>query len=195
MTAIKLKGPVLEGLTEEEFYQFCADNRDLRIERDANHQITIMPPTNSETGASNGQLTRLLGNWTEDTGLGIFFDSSSGFTLSTGAMLSPDASWIAQARWDALSADDRRGFARICPDFVVELLSPTDRLTDTMRKMEHWLEAGARLAWLIAPGTESVYIFEPGQPVRPIVGFDQDLVAGPMLPGFALELRRLRTKH
>jgi len=195
MTAIKLKSPVLEGLTEEEFYQFCADNRDLRIERDANHQITIMPPTNSETGASNGQLTRLLGNWTEDTGLGIFFDSSSGFTLSTGAMLSPDASWIAQARWDALSADDRRGFARICPDFVVELLSPTDRLTDTMRKMEHWLEAGARLAWLIAPGTESVYIFEPGQPVRPIVGFDQDLVAGPMLPGFALELRRLRTKH
>ena len=195
MTAIKLKSPVLESLTEEEFYQFCADNRDLRIERDANHQITIMPPTNSETGASNGQLTRLLGNWTEDTGLGIFFDSSSGFTLSTGAMLSPDASWIAQARWDALSADDRRGFARICPDFVVELLSPTDRLTDTMRKMEHWLEAGARLAWLIAPGTESVYIFEPGQPVRPIVGFDQDLVAGPMLPGFALELRRLRTKY
>ena len=195
MTAIKLKSPVLEGLTEEEFYQFCADNRDLRIERDANHQITIMPPTNSETGASNGQLTRLLGNWTEDTGLGIFFDSSSGFTLSTGAMLSPDASWIAQARWDALSANDRRGFARICPDFVVELLSPTDRLTDTLRKMEHWLEAGAKLAWLIAPGTESVYIFEPGQPVRPIVGFDQDLVAGSMLPGFALELRRLRTKH
>ena len=195
MTAIKLKSPVLEGPTEEEFYQFCADNRDLRIERDANHQITIMPPTNSETGASNGQLTRLLGNWTEDTGLGIFFDSSSGFTLSTGAMLSPDASWIAQARWDALSADDRRGFARICPDFVVELLSPTDRLTDTMRKMEHWLEAGAKLAWLIAPGTESVYIFEPDQPVRPIVGFDQDLVAGPILPGFALELRRLRTKH
>ena len=195
MTAIKLKSPVLEGLTEEEFYQFCADNRDLRIERDANHQITIMPPTNSETGASNGQLTRLLGNWTEDTGLGIFFDSSSGFTLSTGAMLSPDASWIAQARWDALSANDRRGFARICPDFVVELLSPTDRLTDTMRKMEHWLEAGAKLAWLIAPGTESVYIFEPDQPVRPIVGFDHDLVAGPILPGFALELRRPRTKH
>ena len=110
-------------------------------------------------------------------------------------MLSPNASWIAHARWEALSADDRRGFARICPDFVVELLSPTDRLTDTMRKMEHWLEARARLAWLIAPSTESVYIFEPGQPVRPIVGFDQDLVAGPMLPGFALELRRLRTKH
>ena len=194
MTAITLKSPVLEGLTEEEFYQFCADNRDLRIERDANHKITIMPPTNSETGASNGQLTRLLGNWNEDSGLGIVFDSSSGFTLHTGAMLSPDASWIAQARWDALSAADRRGFARICPDFVVELLSPTDRLTDTMRKMEHWLGAGARLGWLIAPATESVYIFEPGQPVRPVVGFDQELAAGPLLPGFALPLHRLRTQ-
>jgi Uma2 family endonuclease len=194
MTAIKLKSPVLARLSDEEFYQFCMDNRDLRIERDANHQISFMPPTNSETGASNGQLTRLLGNWAEDSGLGIFFDSSSGFTLDTGAMLSPDASWIAWENWNALSPDDRRGFARICPDFVVELLSPPDRLTDTMRKMEHWLEAGARLGWLIAPGTESVYIFEPGQPVRPVVGFDQELVAGPVLPGFKLELRRLRAK-
>ena len=192
MTAITLKSSVLERLTDEEFFQFCADNRDLRIERDANHQISFMPPTNSETGSSNSELGRQLANWNVDTELGKTFDSSSGFTLDTGAMLSPDASWIAQARWDALSPDDRRGFARICPDFVVELLSPTDRLTDTMRKMEHWLEAGARLGWLIAPTTESVYLFEPGQPVRPVVGFDQDLVAGPLLPGFALELRRLR---
>ena len=107
--------------------------------------------------------------------MGKTFDSSASFTLSTGAMLSPDASWIAWENWNALSADDRRGFARIYPDFVVELLSPTDRLTDTMRKLEHWLEASAKLGWLIAPTTESVYIFEPGQPVRPIVGFDQEL--------------------
>jgi Uma2 family endonuclease len=114
----------------------------------------------------------LLGNWNEETNLGIVFDSSAGFTLSTGAMLSPDASWIALARWDALSTDDRHGFARICPDFVAELLSPSDRLTDTLRKMEHWLEAGVCLAWLIAPASESVFVFEPGQPVRPVVGFD-----------------------
>ncbi|UOQ99517.1 Uma2 family endonuclease [Hymenobacter sp. 5317J-9] len=192
MTAIKLKSPVLERLTDEEFYQFCMDNRDQRIERDAQHQITIMPPTNSETGAYNSELNRQLANWNVESGLGKTFDSSAGFTLDTGAMLSPDASWIAWANWNALSSEDRRGFARICPDFVVELLSPTDRLTDTMRKMEHWLEAGARLGWLIAPATESVYIFEPGQPVRPVVGFDQDLVAGPVLPGFRLVLKRLR---
>jgi len=107
-------------------------------------------------------------------------------------MLSPDASWVAQARWDALSAADRRGFARICPDFVAELLSPSDRLTDTMRKMELWLEAGARLGWLIVPASELVFIFEPGQPMRPVVGFDQLLSGEPVLPGFALELRRLR---
>jgi Uma2 family endonuclease len=194
MTVIKLKSPVLERLSDEEFYQFCADNRDQRIERDAQHQITIMPPASSETGAANSELNYQLFHWNRHQGTGIVFDSSAGFTLHTGAMLSPDASWIAQARWDALSPDDRRGFARICPDFVVELISPSDRLTDTMRKMEHWLEAGARLGWLIAPGTESVYIFAPGQPVRPVVGFDQHLEAGPLLPGFQLELRRLRTR-
>jgi len=192
MNAIKLKTAVLDRLTEEEFFQFCMDHRDLRIERDAAHQFTIMSPTNSETGASNSELNYQLAHWNRQHAQGIVFDSSAGFTLSTGAMLSPDASWIAQGRWDALSADDRAGFARICPDFVVALLSPSDRLTDTMRKLEHWLEAGARLGWLIAPATESVYVFEPGQPVRPVVGFDQNLAAGPVLPGFALELRRLR---
>ena len=192
MTAIKLKSPVLERLSDEEFYQFCMDNRDQRIERDTHHQITFMPPVSSESASANGELFRQLANWNVDQNLGKTFDSSAGFTLDTGAMLSPDASWISWANWNALSPDDRRGFARICPDFVVELLSPTDRLTDTMRKMEHWLEAGAKLGWLIAPATESVYIFEAGQPVRPIVGFDQDLAAGPLLPGFKLELRRLR---
>jgi Uma2 family endonuclease len=194
MEAIKLKTAVLDRLTDAEFFEFCQDHRDLRIERDAAHQITIMPPASSETGATNSQLNRLLGNWNEETNLGIVFDSSAGFTLSTGAMLSPDASWVAQARWDALSPDDRRGFARICPDFVVELLSPSDRLTDTMRKMEQWLEAGARLGWLLVPASESAYIFEAGQPVRPVVGFDQLLSAEPVLPGFALELRRLRSR-
>jgi Uma2 family endonuclease len=192
MEAIKLKTAVLDRLTDAEFFEFCQDHRDLRIERDANHQITIMPPASSETGATNSQLNRLLGNWNEEANLGIVFDSSAGFTLSTRAMLSPDASWLAQARWDALSADDRRGFARICPDFVAELLSPSDRLIDTMRKMEQWLEAGARLGWLIVPASESVFVFEPGQPMRPVVGFDQALSGEPVLPGFALDLGRLK---
>ena len=153
MEAIKLKTAVLDRLTDAEFFEFCQDHRDLRIERDANHQVTIMPPASSETGAYNSDLIADLVIWNRQHGLGRVFDSSAGFTLSTGAMLSPAASWVAQARWDALSPDDRRGFARICPDFVVELLSPSDRLTDTMRKMEHWLEAGARLGWLLVPAS------------------------------------------
>ena len=192
MDAIRLKTAVLDRLTDEEFFEFCQDHRDLRIERDADHQITIMPPACSETGSTNNELSYQLAHWNRQHELGKTFDSSAGFTLSTGAMLSPDASWIAQARWDALSAADRCGFARICPNFVAELLSPSDRLTDTMRKMEHWLEAGARLGWLLAPASETAFIFEPGQPVRPIVGFDQVLSGESVLPGFALELRRLR---
>ena len=194
MEAIKLKTAVLDRLTDAEFFEFCQDHRDLRIERDANHQVTIMPPASSETGAYNSDLIADLVIWNRQHGLGRVFDSSAGFTLSTGAMLSPAASWVAQARWDALSPDDRRGFARICPDFVVELLSPSDRLTDTMRKMEHWLEAGARLGWLLVPASESAYVFEVGQPVRPVVGFDQLLSAEPTLPGFALELHHLRPR-
>ena len=100
-------------------------------------------------------------------------------------MLSPDASWVAQARWDTLAADDRRGFARLCPDFMTELLSPSDHLTDAMRKIEHWLEAGG---WLLAPASETVFIFTPSQPVRTVQGFDQLLSGEPVLPGSALEL-------
>ena len=192
METIVLKTPVLDRLTTEEFVQFCLDHRSLRIERDAQHRITIMPPTSSETGYSNNQLSYQLTHWNQQQELGLTFDSSSGFTLPTGAMLSPDASWIAQARWDALNADDRRGFARICPDFVAELLAPTDRLSETMRKMEHWLEAGAKLAWLLAPASETAFVFAPNQPMQTVQGFDQTVSGEPLLPGFVLELRRLR---
>lgn len=192
MTAIKLKSPLFERLSEEEFYQFCMDNRDQRIERDANHQITIMPPASTESGFANSELTMQLALWNREHRLGRTGDSSTGYTLPTGAMLSPDASWISHARWNSLSDQDRRGFAHVCPEFVVELVSPTDRLADLLNKMDVWLEAGARLAWLLVPATESVYVFAPGQPMRPSQGFDQELSGEPVLPGFVLQLRELR---
>ena len=105
MTAITLKTPVLDRLTDDEFFQFCADHRDLRIERNAQHQLVIRPPTNSETGASDNELGRQLANWNINNNLGLTFDPSAGFTLPTGAMLSPDANWIARPRWEALAAD------------------------------------------------------------------------------------------
>ena len=192
MDVITLQSLGFDRITEEEFFHFCQDNKQLRIERGPDGQITVRPPVSSIMSLINAELSYQVAQWNRETELGIVFGSSAGFTMPNRAVLSPDTSWMPRGRWQAISPADRQRFAHACPDFVVELLSPTDRLTDTMRKMEHWLEAGARLGWLIAPGTESVYIFEPGQPVRPVVGFDQELVAGPVLPGFALELRRLR---
>jgi len=192
MEAIKLKTAVLDRLTDEEFFEFCQDHRDLRIERDPSHRITIMPPASSETGSHNSELNYQLAHWNRQQQLGVVFDSSAGFTLPTGAMLSPDASWVAQARWDALSDADRRGFARLCPDFVAELHSPSDRLPEALQKMAHWLEAGARLAWLLVPASETAFVFAPAQPMQTVQGFGGVLSGEPVLPGFGLELARLR---
>ncbi|RZK39331.1 MAG: Uma2 family endonuclease, partial [Hymenobacter sp.] len=123
MDVITLKTPVLDRLTEEEFAQFCLDHRDLRIERNSSGQITIMPPVFTESGFTNNELSYQLTAWNHRARLGRVGDSSTGYTLPDGAMLSPDVSWVAEARWQALPADDRRRFARICPDFVLELAS------------------------------------------------------------------------
>ncbi|WP_223649141.1 Uma2 family endonuclease [Hymenobacter psoromatis] len=193
MDVIKLKTPVLDRLTEAEFAQFCLDHRDLRIERNSSGQITIMPPVFTESGFANNELSYQLTHWNHRTRLGRVGDSSTGYTLPGGAMLSPDASWVAEKRWQALAPDDRRRFARICPDFVLELASSSDRLPDLLTKMHDWLGAGVRLAWLIVPSTETVYVFEPPHPPRLVQGFEQSLSGDPVLPGFLLELKELRS--
>ncbi|WP_375419002.1 Uma2 family endonuclease [uncultured Hymenobacter sp.] len=192
MEPIKLKTPVLDRLTEEEFAQFCLDHRDLRIERNSSGYIIILPPAYTETGFINSALSYQLGNWNHRTRLGRVGDSSTGYTLPGGALLSPDASWLAEERWQALPPESRRRFARICPDFVIELASSSDRLPDLLMKMHDWLGAGVRLAWLLVPSTETVHIFEPPYPPRLAQGFDQALSGEPVLPGFALELKELR---
>lgn len=192
MDVITLKTPVLDRLTEEEFAQFCLDHRDLRIERNSSGQITIMPPVFTESGFTNNELSRQLGNWNHRARLGRVGDSSTGYTLPDGAMLSPDVSWVAEARWQALPEAERRRFARICPDFVIELASTSDRLPALLTKMHDWLGAGVRLAWLVVPSTETVHIFEPPYPPRLLQGFDQVLSGEPVLPGFELELKELR---
>ena len=192
MTIITLKTPVLDRLTEEEFAQFCLDHRDLRIERNSSGQITIMPPVFTESGFTNNELAYQVTAWNHRTRLGRVGDSSTGYTLPDGAMLSPDVSWVAEERWQALPAADRRRFARICPDFVSELASTSDRLPALLTKMHDWLGAGVRLAWLVVPSTETIHIFEPPHPPRLVQGFDQPLGGDPVLPGFRLELAELR---
>ncbi|MGI4875401.1 MAG: Uma2 family endonuclease [Janthinobacterium lividum] len=192
METITLKTPLLDRLTEEEFAQFCLDHRDLRIERNSSGHITIMPPVFTESGFTNNELSYQLTAWNRQRRAGRVGDSSTGYTLPGGAMLSPDASWVAEERWQALAPENRRRFAHICPDFVLELASSSDRLPDLLTKMHDWLAAGVRLAWLVVPSTETVHIFEPPHPPRLVQGFDQLLSGEPLLPGFALDLKELR---
>lgn len=177
-------------LTEKQFRRLCQENPELRIELTAQQELVIMPPTGSETGRRNSTLTQRLANWSETEGTGIVFDSSTLFTLPNGAKRSPDVSWVKKERWDVLTREQREGFAPLCPDFVVELRSRTDRLSDLQDKMQEYINNGARLGWLIDPLDKRVYVYRPGQ----LVGTLDDpatLSGDPILPGFVLHVREL----
>ena len=137
-------------MTDDQFFEFCQINSDLRIERNKFREISIMPPTGSETGNRENNILGQLWVWSEQDGTGLTFSSSAGFKLSTGAERSPDASWIKLERWNALSLEQQQKFAPICPDFVVELRSPSDNLRLLQEKMAEYIrEPGVQLGWLI----------------------------------------------
>jgi Uma2 family endonuclease len=186
MIAINLR-PTLQ-LTDAEFEQICRSNPDLRLERTATGELVAMPPTGSETGHYNVELSTELTLWNRRSKLGITFDSSAGFTLPNGAIRSPDASWIRKDRWDSLPPEQKRKFAPICPDFVVELKSPSDLLEDLQDKMLEYLENGAQLGWLIQPETRKVAIYRPGQAVETLEN-PTTLLGEAVLPGFTLNLQ------
>lgn len=177
-------------LTEEQFVRLCQENPDLQLELTAQGELVIMPPTGMESGRRNSRLTRLLDVWSEATGTGIAFDSSTMFTLPNGAKRSPDASWIPRERWDALPPKEREGFGLICPDFVAELRSPTDRLKNLHEKMREYLANGARLGWLIDPVEKRVSVYRPDQPVE-VLDNPATVSGDPVLPGFVLLVREL----
>lgn len=173
--------------TDEALYELCLANRDWRIERNAEGDLLIMSPTGAETGKRNLELLMALGIWSKSDRTGIAFDSSTGFTLPNGAMRAPDASWIVRSRIDELPAAARKKFLPLCPDFVVELRSPSDSLSVVEAKMDEWLANGARLGWLIDPERRSVTVYRPG--AEPELLEDPAEVSGEsVLPGFVLEL-------
>ncbi|MBD2537452.1 Uma2 family endonuclease [Coleofasciculus sp. FACHB-SPT36] len=178
-------------MTDEQFFEFCQINRNLRIERNKTGEIVIMPPTGSETGNREGNIFGQLWLWSEQDGTGITFSSSTGFLLSTGAERSPDASWIKLERWNALSPEQQQKFAPICPDFVIELRSASDNLKPLQEKMlEYMSEAGFQLGWLIDRKNRQVYIYRPGQEVECID--NPDTVSGDrVLPGFSLNMTKV----
>lgn len=178
--------PAIE-MTDDQFFEFCQLNRNLRIERTAKGELIIMPPTGSETGNRNFDLIVQLGIWTRQDGTGIGFDSSAGFTLPNGATKSSDAAWIKLNRWNDIPPEQRAKFAPICPDFVVELRSPSDNLQPLKDKLQEYIDNGASLGWLIDRKNRKVYIYRPQQEVE-CLDNPSTLSGDPLLPGFVLDL-------
>lgn len=177
-------------VTPEQFEQLCATYSDLRLELTSTGELIVMPGTGSQTGRRNAHLTQQLLTWTENDGTGICFDSSTLFALPNHALRSPDASWVGRERWDRLSERQKEGFAPICPDFVVELRSPTDRLTALRKKMLEYIENGASLGWLIDPFKRQVYVYRPNDEL--VILDNPEMVSGdPLLPGFTLNLKKI----
>jgi Uma2 family endonuclease len=175
------------GMTDDEYFQFCADNPDLRIERSPEGDILIMPPAGGESSFRNSELTAELRNWARKDGRGRAFDSSVEYFLPSGAAYSPDASWVLCSRLDKLTRDEKRKFPRLCPDFVVELMSPSDRLSKAKVKMREWIENGAQLGWLLDPDRRTAYIYRPGRESEQLVNPERLTADGPVT-GFVLEL-------
>ncbi|MEA5532891.1 Uma2 family endonuclease [Crocosphaera sp. XPORK-15E] len=174
-------------LTDDQFYQLCQDNRDLRFERNSNGDMVIMPPTGGETSNRNLKIIQQLGIWTDKNKTGIAFDSSGGFTLPNGADRSPDASWIPLEKWNNLTAEERRKFLPLCPDFVIELRSPSDNLKPLQDKMKEYLDNGTRLGWLINRKAQQVEIYRQGKEVE-ILDNPKTLSGEDILPDFILDL-------
>ncbi|MEC4806038.1 MAG: Uma2 family endonuclease [Jaaginema sp. PMC 1079.18] len=199
MTTLQIQGdrvplrihfPAIASLTAGQFYEFALANRDLRIERTSTGEVIVMPPAFSDTGNRNLKIVQQLANWADRDGTGEVFDSSAGFTLPNGAVRSPDASWIKRDRWQALSEEEKASFAPICPDFVVELHSRSDRLSQLQAKCCEYIENGVALAWLIDRQNRTVTVYRP-QGDSVVLESPEAVCGDPELPGFVLQMARI----
>ncbi len=189
MTTITLNLEPVIHLTDEQFYQLCQANRDVRFERTASCELIVMPPTGWETGNRNSKLTTRLELWSEADATGLAFDSSTGFKLPNGADRSPDAAWVRQERLKALNPDPAK-FLPLAPDFVVELRSATDNLEKLQAKMQEYIDNGVRLGWLIDPQNQRVEIYRSSQKVE-VLQSPANLSGEDVLPRFVLDLRKI----
>jgi Uma2 family endonuclease len=183
-------GPLLKNASDDDFFEFCQRNRDLRIERTSEGEVIVMPPAGGESGSIEFKLGGAFFGWVEADGTGLGFSSSTGFRLPNGATRSPDLAWVKSSRWKRLPARQRKRFPPLCPDFVAEVRSENDSLRDLSAKMQEYLDNGARLGWLIDPLEKKVYVYRPGaEPER--LDNPETLSGDPVLPGFTLDVRRL----
>jgi len=190
MESIRVHLPEDLRMNDDEFTRFCQDNPDLKFERRKNGDIVFMANTGGETGNNNFELSVDFGIWNRQARFGKFFDSSTAFRLPDTSIMSPDVSAITQSRWDTLTSEQRRKILPLCPDFVLELRSQSDRLKDCHEKMDDWMANGCRLGWLIDLTNQLTYIYRPNLALQEIVGLDQ-LSGDDVLPGFTLDLATL----
>lgn len=192
--AIRQKSPapeeqadILEPYTREQFASLTAQYPELRMELTREGRLIIMPPSGGESSNRSSTVSGWLFVWNQQNKTGVTFDANGGYNLPNGGTRAPDASWLRRDRWDSLTLEQRQKFLPLCPDFLVEVLSPTDSLAETRRKMEEYKVNGAQLGWLINPRRQQVEIYRPGQEVE-ILDNPASLSGEDVLPGFVLSL-------
>ena len=190
MTALTLNLSPVVQLNDDNFYNLCQANRDLKLERTAKGELVVMSPTGGEGGKGEADLITDLNIWNRASNLGVVFSSSTGFKLPNGADRSPDAAWVRRERWEALSPQERRKFPPLAPDFVIELRSATDELEPLQQKMQEYMDNGVRLGWLINSQERQVEVYCQGQP-KQTLDSPASLFGEDVLPGFVLNLSRI----
>lgn len=188
MTSITLSlKPFIDKISETDLEKLCKENPEARLETNPQGQLIIMSPTGSESGKFNISLAAQVWNWNNQTKLGVVFDSSTGFKLYNGAVRSPDVSWVSLAKWNRLSKQQQRTFAPIAPDFVIELMSPTDDINELKNKMKEYMNCGVRLGWLINPDEKQVEIYRQ-QEKSELLNNPQTLSGEQILPNLIVDL-------
>jgi len=181
---------VLEKISDDEFENFCRHNPDVELELTEEGELVIMPPTGGETGIRNFSLIFEFGKWLEKHPNGVAFDSSTVFKLPNGAKRSPDLAWATNEKWNALSAEEKKRFPPLCPDFVAELRSPSDSLVNLQNKMQEYIENGAALGWLIDPLEKKFHVYRPNAEIE-ILDNPKQVSGEPLLKGFVLNVKKL----
>lgn len=192
-TYIPLELPAQENMTEEEFFRLCAANKHIKIERDENKQILIMPPAGLESDGQSLNVATELNKWNNNLKAGKCFGSSAGFTLPDSSVRSPDAAWLSKEKWNDLPEKEKQTFGHVTPDFIVEVTSPSDNFKQLQDKMHCWIKNGVRLGWLIYPENELIYIYRADGTVSKLEGFNNVLSGEDVLQNFSFDLNILRS--
>jgi len=178
-------------LTNDELFELCASNSELVIERNSKGELFIISPAGGLTGNRNSKITYFLSMWNENSNhKGYVFDSSTGFLLPDKSMISPDVSWIEKSRWESIPEEKQEKFPPLCPDFIIELKSPSDELKYVLEKMNVWMKNGCRLAWFIDPYQKTAIVYKQDNSVTEF-SFDATLSGEDLLMGFELGLMKL----